>query len=126
MGTSEFYRVVEELPEVEDSLVVDTAELGVEGRLLLFLALAEGATLDDALRDRISARLRSELSPRHVPNEMYAIREVPRTLSAKKIEVPVKRILSGVNPEDAVSADAMANPDSLTFFVELAKSKPAS
>lgn len=126
MGTSEFYRVVEELPEVEDSLVVDTAELGVEGRLLLFLALAEGATLDDALRDRISARLRSELSPRHVPNEMYAIREVPRTLSAKKIEVPVKRILSGVNPEDAVSADTMANPDSLTFFVELAKSKPAS
>ena len=126
MGTSEFYRVVEDIPEVEDSLVVDTAELGVEGRLLLFLALAKGATLDDALRNRISARLRSELSPRHVPNEMYAIPEVPRTLSAKKIEVPVKRILSGVNPEDAVSADAMANPDSLTFFVELAKSKPPS
>ena len=122
MGTSEFYRVVEELPEVEDSLVVDTAELGVEGRLLLFLVLAEGAALDDALRDRVNARLRADLSPRHVPNEMYVIPEVPRTLNAKKIEVPIKRILSGVRPEEAVSPDAMANPDSLTFFVNLAQS----
>ncbi|MDP6063628.1 MAG: acetoacetate--CoA ligase, partial [SAR202 cluster bacterium] len=121
MGTSEFYRVVEALPEVEDSLVVDTSGFEIEGKLLLFLVLVEGLSLDDKLKDRIKVSLRVDLSPRHIPNEIYAISEVPRTLNAKKIEVPVKRILSGVNPEDAVSADAMANPNSLTFFVSLSK-----
>jgi acetoacetyl-CoA synthetase len=121
MGTSEFYRVVEALPEVEDSLVIDTSGFEIEGKLLLFLVLVEGLSLDDELKDRIKVSLRVDLSPRHIPNEIYAIYEVPRTLNAKKIEVPVKRILSGVNPEDAVSADAMANPNSLTFFVSLSK-----
>jgi acetoacetyl-CoA synthetase len=120
MGTSEFYRVVDALPEVQDSLVVDTSQLGAEGKLLLFVVLQPGSVLDDALAGRIRATLAQELSPRHVPNAIYAIAEVPRTLNGKKLEVPVKRILSGVPAEQAASADAMANPDALRFFTELA------
>jgi acetoacetyl-CoA synthetase len=121
MGTSEFYRAVEELPEVMDSLVVDTGQLGREGRLLLFVVLRGGETLDDALRARIREKLRTDLSPRHVPDEIHAIGEVPYTLNGKRLEVPVKRILSGVPAETAVSADAMRNPESLRFFVALEK-----
>ena len=121
MGTSEFYRVVEELPEVVDSLVVDTGELGREGRLLLFVVLHAGAALDEALETRIRQKLRTELSPRHVPDAIYVVPEVPRTLNGKKMEVPVKRILSGVPPDRAVSRDAMSNPESLQPFVELAR-----
>jgi len=120
MGTSEFYRAVEELPEVLDSLVVDTGQLGREGRLLLFVVLRSGVELDDALRARIVEKLRRELSPRHVPNEIHAVGEIPYTLNGKRLEVPVKRILSGVPAEKAVSTDAMRNPDSLRFFVGLA------
>jgi acetoacetyl-CoA synthetase len=116
MGTSEFYRIVEELPEVQDSLVIDTGELGREGRLLLFVVLRAGATLDEALRARIVSTLRRELSPRHVPDAIHAIAEVPRTLNGKKVEVPVKRILAGVPPERAVSRDALANPEALAAF----------
>ncbi|HYM91635.1 MAG TPA: acetoacetate--CoA ligase, partial [bacterium] len=119
MGTSEFYRAVEEIPEVLDSLVVDTGQLGREGRLLLFVVLRSGVELDDALRARIVEKLRRDLSPRHVPNEIYAVGEIPYTLNGKRLEVPVKRILSGVPAEKAVSADAMRNPDSLRFFVDL-------
>lgn len=121
MGTSEFYRVVEELPEVKDSLVIDTGELGREGCLLLFVVLGEGATLDEGLCKRIAAALRTQLSPRHVPDEIHAIPEVPRTLNAKKVEVPVKRILAGQPIEKAVSQEALANPGALTAFVELAR-----
>jgi acetoacetyl-CoA synthetase len=110
IGTSEMYRVVEALPEVADSLVIDI------GKLYLFVV----AALDDSLRDRIRAVLRAELSPRHVPDEIVAIDEVPRTLNVKKLEVPVKRTLLGEDPEGVVSPDAMANPDSLRVFVELA------
>jgi acetoacetyl-CoA synthetase len=120
MGTSEFYRVVEELPEVADSLVVDTGRLGEEGRLLLFVVLRDGVRLDEGLHDRITEALRSELSPRHVPDEIHAIPEVPRTLSGKKLEVPVKKILTGSPPEEAARADSLANPRSLDFFVQLA------
>ncbi len=123
MGTSEFYRVVEEVPEVVDSLVVDTGQLDREGQLLLFLVLRRGTHLDSGLRARISGKLRRELSPRHVPDKMFAIEAVPRTLNGKKLEVPVKRILSGVAAETAVSADAMSNPESLAFFVRLAKTQ---
>jgi acetoacetyl-CoA synthetase len=120
MGTSEFYRVVEELPEVQDSLVIDTSRLGGEGRLLLFVVLRPGAQLDDVLKGRIAQQLRRQLSPRHVPDEIHAVQEVPRTLNGKKLEVPVKRILTGTPPEKAVSAGAVANPDALRFFVEQA------
>ena len=121
MGTSEFYRVIEEMPEVLDSLVVDTGRLGRDGELFLFLVLRPGVNLDKALRTRIAEKLRRELSPRHVPDEMFAVEAVPRTLNGKKLEVPVKRILTGGPAAAAVSMDALSNPASLGFFVELAK-----
>ena len=100
---------------------MDTGRLGREGRLLLFVALRGGAALDDALRARIRQKLREELSPRHSPDEIYQIAEIPRTLNGKKLEVPVKRILDGTPPETAVSQDAMSNPQSLQVFIDLAR-----
>ncbi len=120
MGTSEFYSIVDELPEVTDSLVIDTSSLGTEGKLLLFLVLAEGVELDDTLTAKLKARLRSALSPRHVPDEVYAVPEVPRTLNGKKVEVPVKRILLGESPDVVVTPASLANPDSMKYFVKLA------
>jgi acetoacetyl-CoA synthetase len=125
MGTSEFYRVVEELPEVLDSLVIDTSQLGNEGRLLLFLVLNDDVELDETLRSRIATHLRTNLSPRHVPDALYRIPEVPRTLNGKKVEVPVKKILNGASLETAASRDALANPQALEFFARLASAKDA-
>ena len=121
MGTAEFYRVVEGLDEVVDSLVVDVSDPGGEGRLLLFVVLRPEAELDDGLRDRIRAAVRADLSPRHVPDRIDAIAEVPRTLSGKKLEVPVKRVLTGVPLEQAVSVGALANPDAIHEVVALAR-----
>jgi acetoacetyl-CoA synthetase len=120
IGTSELYRVVEGIDGVADSLVVDTGRLGHEGRCWLFVAPAEGAVVDDDLRATIVRRLRTDLSPRHVPDEIVAVAEVPRTLNGKKLEVPVKRILLGEAWSAVVSPDAMANPDALRPFVDLA------
>jgi len=116
MGTAEFYRVVEELPGVFDSLVIDTSAAGTEGRLLLYVVLEEGADFAE-VGPRLRETIRRELSPRHVPDEIVPIDEVPRTLSGKKCEVPVKRILAGVPVEQAVSAGALKNPDSLNPFL---------
>ena len=121
MGTSDYYRVIEDMDEVADSLVVDTSGIGDAGSLLLFLVMNEGFTLNDALRKAIALKCRTELSPRWPPDEIHAIDEVPRTLNGKKVEVPVKRILSGRDANQAVSMDAMANPESLRFFVEMAE-----
>ena len=121
MGTSEFYRAIEEMSEITDALVIDTGALGRDGQLLLFIVLREGSGLDEELRTRINARLRAQLSPRHVPDAIHAIPDVPKTLNGKKLEVPVKRILSGIPLETAASTAAMANPQSLDFFVEFAK-----
>jgi acetoacetyl-CoA synthetase len=121
MGTAEFYRVVEGLEEIVDSLVVDASDPGGEGRLLLFVVLRPGVELDDGLRDRIRAAVRTDLSPRHVPDRIDAIAEVPRTLSGKKLEVPVKRMLTGVPLEKAVSEGALANPDAVHQVVALAR-----
>ena len=121
MGTSEFYRVVAEVPEVLDSLVVDLGGLGSEDALLLFVVLKDGAVLDDRLKRRINHALRTELSPRHVPDEMWAVPQIPATLNGKKLEVPVKRILTGTAIDQAVSQGAVANPDALRFFVDLAQ-----
>jgi len=123
IGTSELYRVVEDLDQVVDSLVVDTGRLGDEGRCWLFVVLADGAVLDGGLRSTITRRLRAELSPRHVPDEIVAVAEVPRTLNGKKLEVPVKRILQGEPWRSVVSRDGMANPDALQVFVDLAESE---
>lgn len=116
MGTSEFYRVVENLPGVLDSLVVDTGQLGDEGRLVLYLVLAPGVTLDDELRGRIRSSLRAALSPRHVPDEMYQVPGVPRTLSGKKLEVPVRKILIGTPVGEAADRDSLANPEVLAYY----------
>ena len=121
IGTSELYRVVEALPEVLDSLVVDTGRLGEEGKLYLFVVPAEGAVLDHALRETIMGALRRNLSPRHVPDQIVAVDEVPRTLNGKKLEVPVKRILGGEAPESVVTPEAMANPGALEPFVRMAR-----
>ncbi|HTF58422.1 MAG TPA: acetoacetate--CoA ligase, partial [Actinomycetes bacterium] len=123
MGTAEFYRVVEGLDEVVDSLVVDASDPGGDGRLLLFVVLRPDTELDDGLRDRIRATVRAELSPRHVPDRIDAIAEVPRTLSGKKLEVPVKRVLTGVPLEQAVSVGALANPDAIHEVVALARDR---
>jgi acetoacetyl-CoA synthetase len=116
MGTSEIYRAVLSLDEITDALVVD-----LDGHMPLFVVLAPGATLDDELTKRIAARIREHCSPRHVPNEVHAIAEVPRTLSGKILEVPVKKILMGTPPEQAASRESLANPDALDPFVKMAR-----
>jgi acetoacetyl-CoA synthetase len=121
LGTAEFYSVVESIDEVADSVVVHLDEDGDE--LLLFVVLADGLELDDALRGRIRSELRAALSPRHVPDEIHQVRAVPRTLSAKKLEVPVKRILTGTPVESAAATGALANPESLTAFERLARER---
>jgi acetoacetyl-CoA synthetase len=118
IGTAEFYAIVEALPEVADSLVV---HLEARDRLVLFLALRPGEELTDALRERIVTALRTTLSPRHVPDEIRVVPSVPRTLSGKKLEVPVKRILSGTPVDEAASRGSLADPSSLDAFVEMAR-----
>lgn len=120
MGTAEFYRVVEGHPAVLDSLVIDTSGAGADdGELLCFLVLADGAALD-AVEPELRKALRAELSPRHVPDRFLVVDDVPRTLTGKKCEVPVKRILAGMAAEKAVSREALRNPAALDPFVALA------
>jgi acetoacetyl-CoA synthetase len=130
LGTAEFYAVVEGLDEVVDSLVVHlTGDGGGAGgdndELLLFVVLADGVVLDDALRARIAGELRRALSPRHAPDEIHRVRAVPRTLSGKKLEVPVKRILAGTPVERAAAEGALANPESLAEFAALVRAPSA-
>ena len=122
MGTSEIYRATSAIEEVLDALVVDVPDPNREEELsmLLFVVLGEGISLDEDLCDRIRRRIREDCSPRHVPNEIMQIEAVPRTLSGKSLEVPVKRILMGVPAQQAASRESLANPTSLEYFVELA------
>lgn len=121
LGTGEFYRVVERDEQVKDSLVVHLEDpRGGSGDLILFVELTEGAQLDDALRKRLAEILRSELSPRHVPDLVYAVPTIPRTLNGKKLELPVKRILLGEGVVEVVRRDALADPAAMEPFVELA------
>jgi acetoacetyl-CoA synthetase len=120
MGTSEIYRAVLADDDVVDALVVDVPREGTDGWMPLFVVLREGATLDDDLVARIKRRIREDCSPRHVPNEVHQIAEVPRTLSGKALEVPVKRILMGQPADKAASRESLANPAALDYFVELA------
>jgi acetoacetyl-CoA synthetase len=117
MGTADFYRVVEAFDEIVDSLVVDTGRLGAEGRLLLYIQLTDGTPLTGNLTGRLRAALRSALSPRHVPDEINAVPGIPRTLSGKKLEVPVRRILLGTPVSQAADPGAMANPEVLPSFL---------
>ena len=127
MGTSEFYQVVEAMPEIADSLVVDTGSLeDAIGKMWLFVVLREGATLDTELKRRIKDLLKGELSPRHVPDQIRAIAAVPRTLNGKKLEVPVKRILLGEPPTKVASRDTLANPAALDALVALISAERGS
>ncbi len=118
IGTAEFYAVVESVPEVADSVVI---HLEASDELLLFVALRDGAALDAELESRLRGELRGSLSPRHVPDRIVAVPAVPRTLSGKKLEVPLKRILTGTPPDEAASRGSLANPASLDAFVEIAR-----
>jgi len=121
MGTSEIYRAAGAVEQVLDALVVDIpAKDGGELQMVLFVVLRDGVTLDDDLAAQIKRRIREDCSPRHVPNDIHQIAEVPRTLSGKVLEVPVKRILMGTPAREAASVDSLANPASLDYFVELA------
>ncbi|HLM26882.1 MAG TPA: acetoacetate--CoA ligase [Thermoleophilaceae bacterium] len=120
MGTSEIYRAVLALDDVTDALVVDVPHEGQENDMPLFVVLRDGVELDDGLAKAIRARVREDCSPRHVPNSIHRIAEVPRTLSGKVLEVPVKRILMGEEPDKAASRDSLANPEALDWFVDYA------
>ena len=121
MGTSELYRAVEVLPEVLDSLVVDLEYLGRPSFMPLFVVLREGVMLDDALRVRIQNAIRQALSPRFVPDQIISVREVPRTLSGKKQELPIKKLMLGQPLDKVVNPEAMANPDCLAWYVAFAR-----
>jgi acetoacetyl-CoA synthetase len=119
MGTAEIYGAVASVPEIVDSLVVDVPREDGDSWMPLFVVLREGAVLDDDLIARVKAAVRERCSPRHVPSEVLRIAEVPRTLSGKALEIPVKRILLGAEPADTTSLDGMANPSSLDWFMAL-------
>ena len=121
IGTSEVYRAVESIPEVIESLAVELEEPGEEGKLVLFVTLAPGWKLDPELDSKIRGRIRSDLSPRHVPDEVIEAPAIPKTLSGKKLEVPVKRILMGGDPSKVVNRDSLADPGAVDFYVDLAK-----
>jgi acetoacetyl-CoA synthetase len=121
IGTAEIYRAVLESDDVLDALVVDVSKEGTDGTIELFVVLREGAVLDDDLRKTLAGEIRSRCSPRHVPDRVRAVPAVPRTLSGKVVEVPVKRILMGADPDEVVSRDSLADPGALDYFTELAE-----
>lgn len=121
MGSSEIYRVVEDIPEVLDSLIIGLERPGGNYYMPLFVVLRSGIELDDALKTRIRSALRAQLTPHHVPDDIVAIAEVPRTLSGKKLEVPMKKLFLGTPLEKAVSVGALGNPQSVQFFLEFAQ-----
>ena len=123
MGTSEFYRILERFDEVDDSLILQTSRRDGKDLLYLFVVLGDGIEFSDDLKDRIRETIRFELSPRHVPNKMYEIDQVPMTISGKKMEVPIMKILSGESPDNVISSGAMRNPESLQYFIDMAHSQ---
>ena len=124
LGTAEFYRLVEELPEVSESLVVHLEDpLGGQGELILFVVTRDGLELDDELRQLIASTLRSALSPWHIPDTLLAVGSVPRNLTGKKLELPIKRILLGEDVDDVVSPDALAHPSALDSFLKEARER---
>ncbi len=123
MGTAELYRVVLAEPEIVDALVVDLPREETDGYMALFVVLADGATLDDELVARLRKQIRTDCSPRHIPDEITAVAAVPRTLSGKVLEVPVKKILMGVPVEQAASRESLANPEALDAFAAMASAQ---
>jgi len=121
IGTSEIYRAVESLPEVAETMAVDLEGVGGEGRLMLFVVLAQGKELDRVLVEKIKTKIKRDLSPRHVPDDVVAVPGIPKTLSGKKLEVPVKKILMGVDPLKVLNRDSLAEPSAVDFYVEYAR-----
>jgi acetoacetyl-CoA synthetase len=123
IGTSEVYSAVESVSEIKDSMVICTDEEGGEHYMPLFVVLKDGFVLNDELKAKIKGELRKQYSPRHVPDEIIEVKEIPYTISGKKMETPVKKLLMGIPLEKVASADAMKNPGSLEFFVNFAKKR---
>jgi acetoacetyl-CoA synthetase len=121
LGTSEIYRVVESLPRVADSLVVDMEFLGGRSYMPLFIVPREGSVLDDSLKAEIIGKIRKEISPKMVPDEIVAVTEIPRTINGKKLEVPVRRIFLGNDPAKVYNPGSLKNPSSMEFFIEFAR-----
>jgi len=126
MGTSELYSAVEALPEVLDSMVVDLEYLGRESYMPLFVVLREGLTLDDTLRAKLVAAIKTALTPHFVPNDIFQVVEIPRTLSGKKQELPIKKLLLGQPIEQVLKREAMANPHCLDWYLALARTRQAT
>jgi acetoacetyl-CoA synthetase len=123
MGTAEIYRAVLAVDAITDALVVDVPVAGEDAWMPLFVVMREGSKLTDEVIAEIRKRVREDCSPRHVPNDIIAVAEVPRTLSGKVLELPVKRIFMGTPAEKAASRDSLANPAALDAFVELAEQR---
>jgi acetoacetyl-CoA synthetase len=121
MGSSEIYRIVDEIPDVLDSLVIGLEQAGGNYYMPLFVVLKPGIILDENLKQRIRTQLRTHLTPYHVPDDIIAITEVPRTLSGKKLEVPIKKLFLGMPLEKSISIGALGNPQSLQFFLDFAQ-----
>ncbi|MFN3267195.1 MAG: acetoacetate--CoA ligase [Deinococcales bacterium] len=120
IGTAEFYSVIEALPEVQDSLIINLEQLGEQSYMPLFVVVPE---LDSALEQKIKNTIRQQLSPRLVPDEIIAVAAIPRTLNGKKLELPIKKILLGADPKKVINPDAIANPEALVFFTTLAQKR---
>ena len=121
MGTSELYRAVEALPEVLYSMVVDLEYLGRDSYMPLFVVLREGLSLNDTVRARLNSAIRDALSPRFVPDEIFQVAEIPRTLSGKKQELPIKKLMLGQPVDKVLNRDAMANPQCLSWYIDMAQ-----
>ena len=121
IGTAEIYRTVEDMPEIQEALVVNVERKDGQLFMPLFVALSPGLVLDDELQDQIRTRLRERCSPRHVPDAILAVEAIPKTLNGKKMEVPVRRVLAGEPLEQVMNRDAAQNPDAMTPFVEMAE-----
>jgi acetoacetyl-CoA synthetase len=122
---NELYSAIEALPEVMDSMVVDLEYLGRDSYMPLFVVLRAGAALDEAMKAKLNNAIKTALSPRFVPNDIFAVTEIPRTLSGKKQELPIKKLLLGQPVDKVVNKDAMANPACLDWYVEFARAYAA-
>ncbi|UJL45524.1 acetoacetate--CoA ligase [Virgibacillus sp. NKC19-16] len=121
-GSSEIYNAIEKVPEVLDSLVVDLSGYNHKPYMPLFIVLREGITLSEEIKKSVNIKIRDEVSPRHVPDDIFVIEDIPKTLTGKKMEIPIRKILLGTPVEKAASIDAMSNPGSIDYFVKLAES----
>jgi acetoacetyl-CoA synthetase len=125
IGTAEIYRSIAGIAEVEDSIIVNLELSGGRFFMPLFVKLQPGVTLIDEIKKKINAKLRADYSPRHVPDEIYQIDDVPYTLTGKKMEVPVRKILLGFPLEKSANKDAMSNPHSLDYFINFMNEQKA-